>query len=131
VRSRLPPCLALIAFGLCAVAAGCDDGAMARAAVASACPPPLNTVCPADAPSFAATVVPILDAACNGCHDAALPGAPWPLHDHGDVQAWSDLISADLLDCSMPPSKNDSGTTLSEVDRQQLLTWIACDSPNN
>jgi cytochrome c5 len=129
VRPRIPSRFALIAFGLCAVAAGCDDGAMARPAVPSACPAPRSTVCPADAPSFATTVVPILDAACNGCHDAALPDAPWPLHDYGDVQAWRDLITPDLLDCSMPPP--DSGTTLSEVDRQQLLTWITCGSPNN
>lgn len=82
-------------------------------------------------PSFAATIVPILDASCNSCHDPDLPGAPWPLRDYDDVAAWRDLILPDLLACSMPPRNSDSGVALSEVDRQQLLTWLACGSPDN
>jgi hypothetical protein len=82
-------------------------------------------------PSFAATIVPILDASCNGCHNPYVPGAPWPLHDYDDVQDWRGIILPDLLACSMPPRNDNSGVILSEVDRQQLLTWLACDSPNN
>lgn len=112
-------------MGLFAAGAGCDDGALAPA-----CPPPLSTVCPGGpVPSFAATIVPILDTSCNGCHNPYVPGAPWPLHDYDDVQAWRDLIVPDLLACSMPPP--GSGITLSEVDRQQILTWSVCDTPDN
>jgi hypothetical protein len=108
---------------------GADAGPVDYPAVAMACPPPVATVCPELVPSFAATIVPILDASCNTCHAADVPDAPWPLHDLGDVQAWRDLIIPDLLDCSMPPP--GGGVTLSEVDRQQILTWIVCGTPDN
>jgi hypothetical protein len=116
---------------------GSDDGDSDAGPVDSAvdqpagvaCPPPLATVCPDPPPSFAATIVPILDASCNTCHDPNVPGAPWPLHDYGDVLAWRGVIIPVLLDCSMPPE--DSGVSISEVDRQQILTWLACDAPDN
>lgn len=117
------------ALGLCAAATGCDDGVIARSGAALACPPPLSATCPGPVPSFAATIVPILDAACNGCHDPEVPGAPWPLRDYDDVQSWRALIRTDLLACSMPP--RNSAVTISEVDRQQLLAWLACDTPDN
>ena len=97
--------------------------------VAAACPDPESTTCIDPAPSFVSDIVPILDSRCNNCHDADLPEAPWPLHDYGDVLAWSTSIGGDLATCSMPPA--GSATTLPEAERQKILAWIVCGSPDN
>jgi hypothetical protein len=101
-----------------------DDGT-----VAAACPPPASTTCIDPAPSFANDIAPILDSRCNNCHDPNVPEAPWPLIDYGDVFAWSISIGGDVATCAMPPA--GSGTVLPEPERQKILAWIVCGSPDN
>jgi hypothetical protein len=93
------------------------------------CLPPRSTVCVSPAPSFAADVVPILDARCNGCHDPALPAGPWPLHDYQDVVDWRGVVVESLLNCTMPPP--EAGPPLPEDERQRLFAWVACGTPDN
>ena len=79
------------------------------------------------APSFQNDVLPVLNTECNAtCH---APGArQWELADWNDVSDWQSLIKLDLEDCAMPPV--DAGT-YPNADRQLILDWIACGSPNN
>jgi len=109
--------------------AGGSDGHGGAGGAAAACPPPASTACKSPAPSFAATITPILDRSCNTCHAEDNPDGVWPLHAYADVAAWSDLIIPDLVNCTMPPP--DSATPFPESDRQLFFAWLACGSPNN
>ena len=101
----------------------------AGGAAAMTCPLPASTVCAPPAPSFANVITPILDRSCNTCHAEGNPDGLWPLRAYTDVVAWSQLISADLVSCHMPPP--DSATPFPESDRQTVFAWVACGSPNN
>jgi hypothetical protein len=79
------------------------------------------TECPEPAPVYA-DVEPIFQQVCSTCH--SLPGGPWPLDDYSHVADWQDVIRDELLTCAMPPP-NDP-VTLSDADRQLILTWIRC-----
>lgn len=109
--------------------AGAGGGAAGGGGAMVSCPPPASTVCVQPAPSFAATITPILDRSCNTCHSDGNPDGVWPLQAWADVAAWSDLIIPDLVNCTMPPP--DSGTSFPESDRQLFFAWLACGSPNN
>jgi len=112
-----------------AAAGGAGGASVDPSATAFGCPPPATLICPTPAPGFAADVLPILDRACNTCHDPALPGDLWPLHEYTDVFAWKSLIIPDLEDCSMPPP--DAPAPLPETDRQLIFAWLVCGSPDN
>jgi len=103
------------------------EGDLGADAVMPTCPPPSSEVCVGPAPSFANTILPILNRSCNTCHDPNVPGGPWPLNDYADVMAWSLAIADDLVTCEMPPP--DGGTTLTESDRQLLFAWLNCGAP--
>ncbi len=79
------------------------------------------TECPEPAPVFA-DVAPIFQEVCSTCHSE--PGGPWPLDDYQHIADWQDVIRDDLLTCAMPPP--NQGVTLSDSDRQLILTWIRC-----
>lgn len=115
--------------GAAAAVGGMGGSTPDPGAAAASCPPPATLICPASAPSFATDIVPILDRACNTCHDPSLPQQLWPLHDYVDVSAWKSLIISDLEACTMPPP--DQGVTLPEPDRQLIFAWLVCGNPNN
>ena len=78
-------------------------------------------------PSFSNDIFPMLNRDCNGaCHIAG--GIAWPLTDYQDVSDWSLLIQIQVQQCEMPPT--DAGA-FPAGDRDALLNWIACGSPNN
>lgn len=93
------------------------------------CSAPASATCVQPAPSFAATITPILDRSCNTCHSDDNPDGIWPLRAWADVSAWQQLIISDLVNCTMPPP--DSNTSFPESDRQLLFAWLACSSPDN
>lgn len=82
------------------------------------------TECPQPAPVFA-DVAPIFQQVCSTCH--SMPGGPWPLDNYSHITDWQDVIRDDLLTCAMPPP--NQGVTLSDSDRQLILTWIRCGYP--
>jgi hypothetical protein len=109
-------------------AGGAGAGA-AGGATGATCPPPASTVCVLPAPSFATVITPILDRSCNTCHVENSPDGVWPLQAWADVAAWSNLIIADLVNCTMPPAQ--SNTPFPDGDRQLIFAWLACGSPDN
>jgi len=106
------------------LAASCSDAGKGRDSMPRECHAERVTECPEPAPVFA-DVAPIFRNVCASCH--ALPGGPWPLEDHTDIADWQDVIRDDLLTCAMPPP--DAGVSLRDQDRQLILTWIRCGSP--
>lgn len=117
----LPAACSLAACG------GSDDGADLREETPPdpVCDVTAPTECPAPAPVYA-DVQPIFQGKCVSCHFSASEG-PWPLNSYRHVADWWDVIRDDLLACSMPP--RDSNVTLSDEERQLILTWIRCGYP--
>ena len=88
-----------------------------------------SATCSTDGASFEATVQPILAKSClPACHDGS-PDAAWPLTDYDDVQAWTTFVSADLLQCAMPPVANAGQYPITRHDRETILQWIVCGTP--
>jgi len=85
------------------------------------------SVCAMPTPSYASDIAPLLDRECNDtCH---APGVgPWPLTSYSDVVAWAISIRSDVEGCKMPPP--DAGS-LEDVDRENVLNWLACGAPDN
>lgn len=87
-----------------------------------------SATCATDA-GFEAAIVPILQKSCmKNCHDGS-PDAAWPLTDYDDVQAWSDYVSEDIIQCTMPPAAEASGYPITRQDRETILNWIVCGTP--
>ena len=70
-------------------------------------------------------VQPILQARCASCHTGARD-APWPFNTYENFTDWSDLVSADLVTCSMPPA--DAGV-MPAAERALILDWLRCGFP--
>jgi len=131
-------------FGACGTSSSCPnaggapgtagsggDGAVGGAGgvAAASCPAPASATCLQPAPSFAASIAPLLERSCNTCHSEDNPDGIWPLRAWADVSAWQQLIVSDLVNCTMPPA--GSNTPFPESDRQLLFAWLACGSPDN
>jgi hypothetical protein len=115
-----------------AVVAGCGVGGAQNPDAAGGggpltCAVTAPTSCPTPAPRYM-DVQPIIQQNCaSPCHSGTDPAGPWPLTSYEHVADWADIVSADLLDCTMPPA--DGGVSLSAEDRQAILTWIRCGFP--
>lgn len=80
--------------------------------------------------SYAADVVPILSAKCQGCHRQGGIG-PWPMDSYERVKTWSPRIRAVLLTGRMPPWHADPqigkfahDRSLSVEQKRTLVRWI-------
>ena len=93
----------------------------------TACDFVMPTSCPKEKPSFKHDVFPVLDAKCNTCHK--VNSKHWPFDNYEDVSHWSSQIESDLATCAMPPE--DAGETLSAKERETIIAWTLCGSPNN
>jgi hypothetical protein len=72
------------------------------------------------------TVKPIITRSCLPCHADETDGN-WPLLTYREIADWSDVISSDVIGCTMPPS--DQGISLSAQDRTTLVNWFVCGNP--
>jgi hypothetical protein len=108
------------------VTAGCGSPAP------SACPGnELPAACPSPAPSFAADVLPIVQATCQNCHAPGGQEAVIPLLTYDDVRGRITTVIMQLRMCLMPPVAAGNPTITPE-QRQTFLTWsTACEAMNN
>ncbi len=91
------------------------------------CPNDLPSACPSSgAPSYSATVAPILAQRCVACHSPGGIEANSPLDSYGAVYAIRGSVLDQVYACKMPQD-----TPLTPADRQALLTWLVCGAPNN
>lgn len=104
------------------VAAGCSGGGGGPAT----CPNDYPTSCPVGAPTFAADVAPMIHARCTICHAA---GQQIPTLDtHDQIMAASARVFAQIHACLMPPPPRPP---LTSDERQTILAWIVCGTPND
>jgi hypothetical protein len=88
-----------------------------------------SSTCNGAAPGFANDVLPIIMKSCfTNCHDGSSSDI-WPLTDYDDVKAWTNFIVPDIVGCTMPPIANAAQYPITRQDRDTILQWIACDTP--
>jgi hypothetical protein len=122
------PAIAVLAAAVANFGLACDKGVVTPAdggVDVAACTVEAPTVCP-DPPPRYADVAPLFQSRCVPCHYGA-PGGPWPLLQYQHIADWSDIVRGMVLDCSMPPP--DGGVTMTNGEREAILTWILCGLP--
>jgi hypothetical protein len=117
-----------LSLSACAGLSACgDSGGPAQPSLEEECSAVFPTSCESPAPSFASDVKPILEARCatSSCHDGL--GEQWPLVDYAHVADWSSEVRAMVGNCAMPPP--DSGMKMPTEERQVILQWVRCNTP--
>jgi len=105
-----------------------DAGSGADATVvAFVCDVQNVTSCPTPPVKYG-DVKPIFDRHCNTCHSSQWTG-PWPLTEYEDVSDWQDDIRTDVLNCSMPMADGGVPVTITNEERQKILSFIVCGLP--
>lgn len=91
------------------------------------CSKVLPTDCGA-VPSYQTTIAPLVGSACLPCH---APGgvADLDLTTYQNIEQIESTVLTEVYGCLMPPA--DAGTTLTPSERNELLTWLVCQSPEN
>jgi uncharacterized membrane protein len=90
--------------------------------------PNLSTVCPSPPPSYANDVRPILNARCTTCHGPGGQEAVRDLTTYQGVFQQRQAVLTQVYSCRMPPS--DAAQPTSQ-ERQTIISWLACNAPNN
>jgi hypothetical protein len=118
--------------------AACGDGTHAAApdlAVpqspdfgVSSCANDLPTSCPSPAPSWDGGIEALISAKCLPCHNPSGQAYSVPLTDYSSVYARRDIVLNQVYSCAMPPAGADP---LDGGERQTLVGWLNCGSPNN
>lgn len=123
MSGRLAAALALLLVG----GAGCN-GEAPRADGGGACPNDLPQSCPSPAPSYQTDIMPLIKRVCTECHSATGIVPNRPLDTYSAVYSQRQAVLTQVYACRMPPP---GATQLTTTERQQLLTWLICQAPNN
>lgn len=96
----------------------------------SNCPNQSTPTCPALVPDFETEVLPIFRSVCDNCHAPGGVEASVPLTSYAEITSPRVKVTAfsNVLGCVMPPA--NAPRPLSESDRQILLAWFACGTPD-
>jgi hypothetical protein len=89
---------------------------------------PDSADCGTAAPSYDATVAPLVKDHCLVCHYAGNRLSDIVLETQAQLSDRLSLVETRLYRCQMPP---DDGPALSGADRQTLLKWLVCGAPDN
>ncbi len=118
------------ALGFMLVATSGCGGEAPRADLGSGsqCPNDLPQSCPSSVPSYQADIMPLLKRNCTECHSATGIVPNRPLDNYNSVYAQRQGVLTQVYACTMPPP---GSPPVSAADRQLLLTWLVCKSPNN
>ena len=109
--------------GACSSSSTSPDGASDAAMCTRADP-----TCPADVPSYATMIHPILLSTCATCHYPASPYAESSLVTYEDVALVYGAALGQVSACLMPPPARPQ---LTDEQRAALLGWLACGAPEN
>lgn len=118
---------AALSFLLLAIS-GCSGETPRNDLATGQCPNDLPQSCPATVPSYQAEIMPLLKRACTECHSATGIVPNRPLDNYNSVYSQRQAVLTQVYACRMPPP---GAPPLSTADRQLLLTWLICQSPNN
>jgi hypothetical protein len=119
------PCLRAI-FLLAVVAAA--GGCYGSGAEPDACPRDLPAACPAQVPSYATDVAPVIETHCVTCHGPNGPASMLDFRTYDKVFAKRTSILSQVYSCRMPPHGSPAPTP---QERATLLDWLVCNAPDN
>ncbi len=121
--------LAASAAGGAATACSPTSG---NAAATEACPD-LSTDCPATPPSWSNDVEPLIVTYCDQCHgDGGIEQSQFDYTTYAGVYKNRAEMLTQVYQCQMPPSDASPPAVMpSTQDRQTLVSWLACNAPNN
>lgn len=92
------------------------------------CPNDLPASCPATVPSYQNDVMQIVQRGCASCHSATGVEFNRPLDTYSALYSQRQGVLTQIYGCRMPPA---GAPPLTSAERQQILTWLVCQSPNN
>jgi hypothetical protein len=121
--------IAAVAVVAVAAAALMTAGCMpADPGFASDCPDDVPAACPSPAPTFSGDggVAAVIAARCASCHPPQAP--PLQTYDQLSLPATTQGILMQIHTCLMPPAGQ---TPLTSQERQVILGWLVCGSPND
>jgi hypothetical protein len=110
---------------------GADAGCVYDPTVMPAnCPHGLPTSCPdpTQAPSYGATVAPLIATYCQPCHRPGGMSADKPFESYAQVHQLLPTIQIRVRSCWMPLACAAQPTA---AERGEILQWLVCGSPNN
>jgi cytochrome c553 len=126
-------CLVIAALSTAAAAgvvAACSPTSDSGAGTAC---PDLNTDCPSAPPSWSNDVQPILATYCLRCHgDGGVEQSQFDYTTYAGVYEHRSIMLTQVYQCQMPPSDASPPAVMPTThDRQTLVSWLACNAPDN
>ena len=110
---------------------GCSSTPMSTnedAATGPQCPSDLPPSCPVTFPSYQADIAPLVQRQCLACHRDGGIEANRPLDTYSNLYSERGAVLHQIYGCLMPPPV---APQLDATERQQILTWLICQAPNN
>jgi hypothetical protein len=135
-RGSISVGIAFVALAL-AACGGTSSSGTGGGGSGSACPNDLPAKC-TTAPSYKSDVAPIIERHCQPCHAPGAEEAVMPFVTYGEVHDDASAVLDQVYACRMP-NKGDTTVSaavqkqlpLSTSERQTLLLWLICNSPDN
>jgi len=116
-------CAVLGALAGCSSTGGGDDSDP------SADCPSLTSGCPATPPSWQNEVQPLVATYCTPCHgNGDTEQSVFDSTTYRSVYLSRSELGTVIVECSMPPA---NAPAPDRAQRQTLLSWVACDAPDN
>ncbi|HEY1696060.1 MAG TPA: hypothetical protein VGG39_28030 [Polyangiaceae bacterium] len=119
-------------FVVSALAAACSSGSK-PAASGGGCDTTFDTNCDEAIPSWSTDVQPLLQKYCDNCHTDGGPGESlFNSSSYKTVHAGATSMLTQMNECLMPlPDATPPQAYPTDEERQTILSWIACGSPEN
>jgi hypothetical protein len=95
--------------------------------------PSVSMDCPSPPPSWAKDVQPVIQARCYTCHsEGGIEWPKWDLSSYASVVSNEMEVLTQVYQCKMPlPDASPPVPPLTSDQRQTIVQWIACSTPNN
>jgi hypothetical protein len=83
-------------------------------------------------PSYSTIVAPIFARSCvPDCHESGGTSSDRDLTSYAHVSALGISVLTPLVNCVMPPSDAGADAQITSIERQELVQWVGCGSPDN
>jgi hypothetical protein len=95
---------------------------------------PCSTNLPNDCtttPSYSKEIAALIQAHCEPCHAAGGVASDRNLTTYGNVEKIESTVLGQVYGCMMPPADAGPDAMLTQQERNDLLQWLVCNSPNN